>query len=1286
MPASAHDKGEELITKAKAIVRLDGTAVDGASLARPWQGPVRRLALLAIATAALLALAAAPASALTTHVFSTSFGSSGSGDGQLSSPQGVAVNSTSHDLYVADTGNARIDQFTSTGTFIRAFGADVGGSGVDVCTSGCVAGTPGSAPGAFTTPAFISIDNSAGPSAGDVYVADSATHLVSKFDSTGNLITAWASGGQLSGSTATDGPFGQLAGVAVDGSGNLFAYDTAAEMFEFAQDATFVTDFNSGFGVSLTGISVDSPGNLYIVRGSPFVQKISSSGSDLGQITADPNATGLAADPSTGDLYVDNAGNLIDHYDSSCDPSVSSPCAVADSFGSAHLSGAAGLAVDSSTHAVFAADTGNARVDAFTGPVTLPDVSTGSATNVGPTAATLDGTVNPDAIALTDCHFDYVPDSQFQSDGYQSVTPAEQAPCVPDAASIPVDSTDHAVSADVSGLTAGVTYHFRLEAANANGSNAGADATFTTPPPPSIDAVAAANLTATEADLTAEINPNGADTTYHFEYGTDTSYGTSVPVPDGDIGSGTTDVAVSQHITGLTPDTTYHYRLVATNASGTVGATVDHTFIYDTTGQGLPDGRAYEQVTPPHKNGATIGNALFALPTTVSASGERLTATSIQCFADASSCNGIFDGVEGSPFAFTRAAGGWQTNALAPPADQFTGSVAFAISPDTGAGLFETTTQLSGPQHSWYYRQPDGSFVAVGPLGPPSVNPGLPNGAQATADLSRMVWNQTAPVVWPFDATGSFAGSVYEYVGTGNSQPLLVGVGGPNDGPGSTDLIGTCGTETFDAAQAMSSDGRTVYFTVTGPCPGGSGANAGTPVPADALYARIDESSTVPISQPSPSDCTGACQSSPPSDAVFNGASADGSRAYFTSTQRLTDAATEDNTAGDSALNCPTATGPNGCNLYLYDSSQPAGHELTAVSAGDSPRVQGVMATSPDGSHAYFVARGVLTTDPNALGQTAMDGAENAYLYERDASHPAGHLSFVASLSASDSPNQIANANFARRVNVTPDGRFLVFTSHAQLTPDDTSQSGASQVFRYDAQTGDLIRISIGDNGFNDNGNRSTAAPFEDAQIVGQGHGNRSDPTMSDDGASVFFISPVALAPRALDDVQAGLDPNNKVIYAQNVYEWHAGHVHLISDGRDAGVSPTPSCDTASAVCLLGTDATGQNVFFSTLDRLVPQDTDTQLDYYDARVGGGFPFTPPPEPCNGDNCKPPPSGAPTDPTPGSSSLSGPGNQGKNLGRIPATKKKCKKHKGKKRCKKSRKSSARAANTARRADR
>jgi hypothetical protein len=79
---------------------------------------------------------------------------------------------------------------------------------------------------------------------------------------------------------------------------------------------------------------------------------------------------------------------------------------------------------------------------------------------------------------------------------------------------------------------------------------------------------AATGVAKSEAILNATVNPNGEETTYKFEYGTSTSYGTSVPVPAKSIGSGAKGVKVSEAIGGLSANTTYHFRVVAENAVG----------------------------------------------------------------------------------------------------------------------------------------------------------------------------------------------------------------------------------------------------------------------------------------------------------------------------------------------------------------------------------------------------------------------------------------------------------------------------------------------------------------------------------------------------------------------------------------------------------------------------------------------------------------------------------------------------------------------------------------------
>jgi hypothetical protein len=86
---------------------------------------------------------------------------------------------------------------------------------------------------------------------------------------------------------------------------------------------------------------------------------------------------------------------------------------------------------------------------------------------------------------------------------------------------------------------------------------------------------AADSITTSSATLTGTVNPGGVATTYHFEYGTSSSYG--LTTPDTDAGSGSSAVSISAPLAGLTSDTTYHYRLVATNADG-ASQGADRTF------------------------------------------------------------------------------------------------------------------------------------------------------------------------------------------------------------------------------------------------------------------------------------------------------------------------------------------------------------------------------------------------------------------------------------------------------------------------------------------------------------------------------------------------------------------------------------------------------------------------------------------------------------------------------------------------------------------------------------
>lgn len=628
----------------------------------------------------------------------------------------------------------------------------------------------------------------------------------------------------------------------------------------------------------------------------------------------------------------------------------------------------------------------------------------------------------------------------------------------------------------------------------------------------------------------------------------------------------------------------------------------------------LPDCRAYELVTPPYKEGYP------ATPAARTVDGSRMIVKSLGAFAGAESVTEL-----GGYYEITRRAGvGWQTVPISPPASEFSYSELDTPSTDLHRTLWDLHSREQSALERYYYiREPDGSFVLVGPQIPPPASKGPPSlKAESTgsfegasADLSDVLFSIKPPrepsvpsQLWPGDTTAdNTSESLYEYEGTGNAEPKLVGVS--NEGPLTSDteahLISQCGTglgqepNIFGSKyNAVSASGERVFFTAVGRDDKECG---GVEPPVDEVFARIDGSHTVAISEPSIEDCEVCNTSSGLEDARFEGASEDGSKAFFTTGQAL-------------------LPGNSGRSLYEYDFAASAGPghptgKIVLVSGGDSTvsspeaDVQGVVRISEDGSHVYFVAKGVLTAKPNGEGATAQQGEDNMYLYERDAQYPEGRTAFVGVVRPSntvceeDEEVELYEVceqdekiweprDLERPVSTTPDGIFLVFVSSADLTRGDSSRVG--QAFEYNAQTEALTRISIGQSGFNENGN--TASESDVPRIPSAFYGQAFEPSipndsriLSENGAYAFFSSADKLTPQAISGYQ-------------NIYEYHEGNVYLISDGQD-----TSTVTDSPGVQLYGTDASGEDVFFSTADRLVPQDTDAQLDVYDARIGGGFP-------------------------------------------------------------------------------
>ena len=337
----------------------------------------------------------------------------------------------------------------------------------------CQSGTAGSGSGEFQTPTFIAVD----PSSGDLYVADTANGTISKFAETGDPVESWATKGQIGG-------FGTLAGIAVDPSGDLFVLEESSTVHEYISTGAETTTFGAPRGTAAFGLAVDAEDNLYKVDGSPNVTKLSDTGEELSNsLDNREDAVGLAIDPSTNDLYVvqSGEGGFVNEFQLNCGEN----CAPLESFGASDLNGPGGLSIGGASNDAYIANTGSADIAVFT-EVIVPDVTTESASNVEPgksgqrPSATITGHIDPAGGGeVTACYFEYgqqnfpLHEEEFPPPHYKY---EHTVPCSP----APPYSSANGVSAALSGLEAGTTYHYRLVAANANGTNRGSDQTFRT--------------------------------------------------------------------------------------------------------------------------------------------------------------------------------------------------------------------------------------------------------------------------------------------------------------------------------------------------------------------------------------------------------------------------------------------------------------------------------------------------------------------------------------------------------------------------------------------------------------------------------------------------------------------------------------------------------------------------------------------------------------------------------------------------------------------------------------
>jgi hypothetical protein len=582
----------------------------------------------------------------------------------------------------------------------------------------------------------------------------------------------------------------------------------------------------------------------------------------------------------------------------------------------------------------------------------------------------------------------------------------------------------------------------------------------------------------------------------------------------------------------------------------------------------LPECRAYEMVTPLYKEGFPVE------PQTFSDAG----AIAYQSFG---SFAGNPQGSLGKEYVARRSSAGWTTSSPDPPPATYETEIlntVEALSPDLRTSLWiDRRGEPPADDGLFYYlRGPDGSMTRVGRGAVPGVTEEPPFTWATSTDLTH--------ILFAHGATGSSSpreAALYEYVGTGNEGlPLSVSI----DNTGASTPGEAC-------PAGMSADGRVIAFF--------SGCNGGLL----QLWARVGGSATVAVSH---SECTrtssdpgGACNALAPAE--FAGMPTDGSRVYFTSAQQLVNGDTDQTNDLYECEIPPGAPAPVGAANPCASLT-----EVTHDTSGAD--VQSVVNVSEDGSRVYFIAKGALAANLGSNDAAPVAGDENLYVWQKDAAHPAGQMTFIAKLEA----NNVGEAQS------TTDGRYLIFTTPSRLLASDTDE--ASDVYRYDADTHGLLRLST------DSSGRGGNEPGFEARLptskLRRFPAQLARPTaMTSDASTVIFETAEALSPADSDGTT-------------DVYEWHEGQVSLISNGGVFG---------ATGFGAIGITRSGQDIYFSTGQPLTAGDSGSEADVYDARVEGGFPATTP-QPCSGEACQgsPPPQPQPPG-TSASAAFNGPGS-------------------------------------------
>jgi hypothetical protein len=833
-------------------------------------------------------------------------------------------------------------------------------------------------------------------------------------------------------------------------------------------------------------------------------------------------------------------------------------------------------------------------MEGFETPAAVMGLAPCTASELLNSEATLHGSFEPEGIS-TSWYFEYRKAGTVES---WSKTPGAVA----------ANSQAKALEVEklIASLAPNTSYNCRLTAENTYGTTVGPEGEFTTASPPVVEGESFSAVGFSSVTLQAKIDGFGARDGYRFEYGTSKEYETSETFSTSEAVIANPvrgEVQVRIPVTDLKPATTYYFRVIVTqphNGGTAIGEDEAKFTTFPETSALLPDGRVYEMVSPVEAQGANVyvpeaGNGPYPTPTMMpfqaSANGEAV------AYVGAPSTGGNGNvGADGANEYLARLTSqGWASQDITPLDSSSPAYLAF--SSDLSTGILESREPLAleapgGGYDDLYTRSSKGGYQPLITEKPPNRTPeefssfgtldpanaaGLAY-AGASADFSHLLFEANDALA-P-EAKGEDPGKeANDLYDSVGGQLSLVNVlpGGDEPAPGAT-----FGAPNESGEPADPPDFSHVISS--------DGARIfWTDLKTGDLYVRENGTSTVPVSA---------------GPARFWTATPDGRYVFYT----------------------------EGEKLYRFDVENETREEL----AGAGAEVQGVIGvneTGEDGSYVYFVADG-------ELAEHATPGEPNLYLLHE------GRTRFIATLAPAGPNGDEGTAQYAvgagsfgdwepgighRTAEVTPDGHSIVFQSVRPLTEYDSE--GLAEVFVYDSEEGgSLICASCDRSG--------ETPPVKEVEVEGASVKIKAAAYLpvswsrtymprfiSEDGDRVFFntFEPLIAA-----------DPNNQ----QDVYEWErngegtcaeaSGCDYLLS----GGTSP-------SASYLVDASANGDDVFFVTDARLVPQDDNESDHLYDDRVDGLQPSSP--AGCAGLQCVEEPIAPPIFAAPPSATFAGVGN-------------------------------------------